>query len=160
MSHFKASQWFVTLGAVLVSTGALAADTLNCPAGTKQTERVDEGIRSVLCLKAGVSDYLQARHGPVVRYSANGTKLAEGQFADGLRTGTWTVYDSKGVKLETVEVQQGHVHGQRIEFFPTGQKKLVEHYANGAREGLVQEFSRMGQVVRTAQYKAGHPVAQ
>lgn len=159
MIRFKASQVVVGLGSLFLATGAMAAEKLSCPAGTKQAEFVSDGSRAVHCVRTDASG-AQVKHGPALLFHPNGKLAAQGQFANGFRTGTWVDFDERGIKLETTETKDGELHGKVVRFHENGQVKSVEQFVHSVRDGQAQEFSAAGELVRTTQYKAGRAVNQ
>ena len=129
-----------------MGSAALAADPikLNCPAGSAQKLVAQQDLA---CLKADGS----RAAGPVVMLYPSGKKMAEGQVSEGgFRTGTWTLFDEKGVKTHVIEFNRGNFDGKWVEFYPTGVQKTVQQYKAGLRVGEPQQFDAAGKLVVTA----------
>jgi antitoxin component YwqK of YwqJK toxin-antitoxin module len=149
----------LTLALSLAGTAAFAGDApskatasvkLDCPSGTKQWGKPDDGI---YCRKTVSTEGYNMPHGPYVSYHRNGQKRSEGQYVEGFRSGTWTFYDESGKETGRTEFSGGNYHGKRVQYFASGKQRLVEEYVNGKREGLTQEFSEDGKLIREAQYR-------
>ncbi|WPB73736.1 hypothetical protein KYC5002_32435 [Archangium violaceum] len=165
MLHSKLTRTLV-VGLTLATSVAFAEGTaasngstpkLACPAGTKQTGNLNDGL---YCRKVDAKADRNAAHGPYASYFPNGKKSAEGQYVDGFRTGLWTFYSEDGQVRGRTEFQGGNYHGKHVEYFANGKQRLVEEFANGRRNGLAQEFSEDGKLVRQAQYRDDQQVAE
>ncbi|QDE91596.1 hypothetical protein BHS06_22895 [Myxococcus xanthus] len=142
----------LTLGLALAAPVAMAGDkaaTSGCPAGTHQVGSKAEGLS---CIKSNDPRGAQIAHGAYVEYHPNGQKAAEGQFADGLKVGTWTFYDATGKVRGTADFKDGGWHGKRVMYFPNGKPQLVEEYKSGRKHGVVTEMADDGRVVSQVQY--------
>ena len=109
------------LFAVLVVSGsAMAADPvkLNCAAGSKQ---VSDG-EGLFCSRGGAPG-IEKLDGPYVGLNKNGTVESQGQYLNGNRTGRWTFFDEKGVKIQETDFVNDEYHGKRITWLPDGQKQ-------------------------------------
>ena len=130
------------------SPAAKPAVKLDCPAGTTQWSN-SEGLAR--CVKPGKG--LGVQHGPAKVYRADGTLEAEGQYADGLKTGTWVIYDAQGRRSEVIDFKGNNYHGKRVTLSPAGKPVRVEEYAEGLRHGVSREYDAQGKVVREAHYE-------
>lgn len=149
----------LTLGLAVAAPTAMAADTaakLNCPAGTAQAGTQAEGLS---CVKANAKKGTQLAHGAYVEYHPNGKLATKGQFADGLKVGTWTFYDEAGNVRSTAEFKDGGWDGKRVMYFPNGKPQLVEEYRDGRKHGLVKELAEDGRVVSQVRYDNNRAVA-
>lgn len=105
---------------------------LACSPDTKQIGGPRSFFEASGCVKFG-SDGSRIFHGPYVAYWPNATKQAEGQYEQNRRSGKWTFFDQSGVKTGETEFKSGDYDGLRVEFWPNGQKKLVEVFSMGVR---------------------------
>lgn len=165
MLHSKLTRTLV-VGLTLATSVAFAEGTaastgstpkLACPAGTKQTGNLSDGL---YCRKGDAKAGKGDAHGPYASYFPNGKKSAEGQYVDGFRSGLWTFYSEDGQVRGRTEFQGGNYHGKHVEYFPNGKQRLVEEFASGRRNGLSQEFSEEGKLVRQAKYRDDQQVAE
>lgn len=127
------------------ASAALAADPmkLSCPSGSLQKLVAGENL---LCTNS--SGKIVA--GPEVMLYPNGQKMAEGQVDHkGMRTGTWTLFDEKGVKTHTIDFANGDFNGKWVEYHPNGQMKKLVQYQAGAHVGVDQTFDLTGKQLST-----------
>ncbi|RKH64631.1 hypothetical protein D7X96_25370 [Corallococcus interemptor] len=157
MQSKKLMQIFA-LGLSLAAPVASAADStvqLTCPAGTKQAGSKEEGL---FCRKLSDSSGRMAE-GPYRSFHANGKKAAVGQLLNGLQTGTWYFYDEAGNQYGKTEFRESNYHGTRVLYFANGNPHFIEQYQNGLKDGVVQEFSEDGKIVRESRFEKGKEVA-
>ncbi len=153
---------FVVAGLVFAEAksgdAANGADVkLACPADTKQVGGRKSSLMASVCVKTG-RDGSRVFHGPYVAYWNSGVKQAEGQFDNGWRAGAWSFFDEKGVKTGDVGFNQGDYDGVRVEFHDNGQKKLVENYVKGRRQGMQTMYDVSGKVLSTTNFVDDRPV--
>lgn len=74
---------------------------------------------------------------------------------DSLKFGTYTSYDEKGNIFEESHFKNGVLNGERIIFFPSGEKEIVENYENGIFNGPYSTFYNNGQLNLVANYIEG-----
>jgi antitoxin component YwqK of YwqJK toxin-antitoxin module len=154
----------LVLGMSLGASTAFAADQapkvgaskLKCPAGSSQFGNPNDGL---FCRKTVSTDGYNVPHGPYTAYHAGGQKSVDGQYVEGFRSGTWVYYDTSGKVTEKIEFSRENYNGKREQFFSNGKLRLVEEYVAGKRQGLTQEFSEDGKVVREARYHDDREVA-
>jgi len=132
---------------------------LNCPQGTTQKGDKVSKDSGVFCVKPGAGKEFKL-HGPYVDFWPNGQKQSEGAYQEGFQVGLWSFWNTEGVKTSEIEFVRGNYHGKRVLYFSNGKPRIVEEYANGKRNGLVQEFSEDGKLVRQAQYRDDKQVAE
>lgn len=134
---------------------AKPAVKLACPAGTTQWTSPEALVQ---CVRPGKG--LGVQHGPAKVYRADGSLEAEGQYANGLKTGLWTIYDAQGKRAETIEFQGNNYHGKRVMLSAAGKPQRVEEYAHGLRHGVSREYDAQGKVVREVRYERDVKQAQ
>ena len=143
--------------AVLMMSGlAMAADVnapemgtnvkLSCAAGSKQ---ITDG-EGIFCNRGGAvgSERLE---GPYVGLNRNGTVHAKGQYNAAGRTGHWVFFNEKGIKTHEIDFVNDNFDGQRVEFYPNGQRKAVELYARGLPTAPIATFDERGAATALAQ---------
>ncbi|GAB4141556.1 MAG: hypothetical protein Fur0041_16770 [Bacteroidia bacterium] len=85
----------------------------------------------------------------VVEYHPNGEKLAEGEYADGLKVGEWKVYSANGGWMSSKENYfKGKLEGTRKEYYPNGKLKSELDFKNDLRYGLLKSYYQNG-VIKT-----------
>ncbi|WP_375743979.1 hypothetical protein NR800_02505 [Corallococcus interemptor] len=148
-----------TLGLALAAPVAFAGDTtaqLACPEGTKQAGSKADGL---FCRKPELAGGNLVAHGPYRSFHANGKKAAVGQYLNGHKTGTWFFYDEAGNEYDKIEFRESNYHGTRTLSFASGKPRFIEHYQNGLKDGVFQELSEDGKVVRESRFEKGKEVA-
>jgi hypothetical protein len=139
----------LALAVLMMSGVAMAADLnvpelgtnvkLSCGPGSKQ---MNDG-EGIFCSRGGgVGD--ERLEGPYVGLNKNGTVHAKGQYLAGGRTGHWVFFDDKGIKTHEIDFKNDNFDGQRVEFYPNGQKKTVEVYSRGVLTAPPTEFGETG----------------
>lgn len=150
----------MSLGASTAFAGEPASKAagikLNCPEGSSQFGNAADGL---YCRKTVSADGYNVPHGPYSAYHAGGKKSVDGQYVDGFRSGTWVYYDKSGNVTEKIQFSRENYNGKREQFFANGKPRLIEEYVAGKRQGLTQEFSEDGKVVRQTHYQDGREVA-
>ncbi|MBU8897667.1 hypothetical protein DRW03_23620 [Corallococcus sp. H22C18031201] len=146
VSLLVAGLWAGMAGAQAVDSG------LQCPSGTTPSGSKAEGL---FCRKHELRGGGMVAHGPYRSFHANGQAAAIGQYADGFKTGTWFFYDELGKEYSRTEFRENKYHGQRILFYPSGKRHFVEEYRDGVKNGVVQELSEDGRVVRESRFENG-----
>ncbi len=167
MSSWKLAGLMMLLGATANAEGkngdvlpAPKAGTqgLACPAGARQVGGPASFMEATGCVKFS-TDGTRVFHGPYIAYWKNGVKQAEGQYLDNFRSGKWVYFDEKGGKTGETSFKQGDYDGARVEFWPSGQKKLEEFYVAGRRQGAQKTWDLAGKVV-TVDFENGRPAAK
>ncbi|MHB8874315.1 MAG: toxin-antitoxin system YwqK family antitoxin [Myxococcaceae bacterium] len=126
-----------------VSTAARAENPIQmqCPAGSVQKLVAGQDLH---CVNKDGTRPLS----PMVMLYPSGKKMAEGQVAaGGFRSGTWTLFDEKGVKTHTIEFKGGNFDGKWVEFYPNGVIKKTEQFKDGISLGVAQSFDLTGKPV-------------
>jgi hypothetical protein len=142
----------VVMALALVLPGLALAQSgtnLSCPAGTVQAGGPSSGLEATFCAVKGT----QTAHGPYLSLDKDGRVLAQGQFENGFRTGTWIIYDATGAKTAEIEFARGDFHGRKVSFHKNGRKAVEENYVMGRREGDLRKFDTTGEVVSVQKYR-------
>lgn len=146
----------ISFAAVAGGTSSTQEVKLTCPTGAVQKSRSG----STFCVKAAGSSKGEPQlHGPYVDFHSTGQKQSEGQYHDGARSGRWTFWDVNGVKSGETNFSGGDYHGERTQYFANGKPRMIEQYTKGRRDGLVQEYSEDGKLIRQVQYKDDRQVS-
>lgn len=155
MSNLKTPLLSAFFGlSLLASGGALAGESLNCPAGTRQAGSAATGTGIVSCVdSAGMSQ------GPYMAFDDAGNLVARGTMKDSKREGTTTFFDADGQKVAETDFRQSRYHGKRITYFANGAVKSELSYRDGRLDGEALKYNAKGQLVRAASYEAGRRVA-
>ena len=78
-------------------------------------------------------------------YGVVKTESSEGFVKNGLREGTWLEIKNKMV-VNKYKYNQGVLDGQQLDYYSTGQIKVVYHNKNGCLDGSYKEFSIMQKI--------------
>jgi hypothetical protein len=126
------------------SRAAISEPRLACPAGTKQAGGQSSTKEASFCARLDASGR-SVIHGPYLSLHPNGGPAVEGQYADGLRTGTWRSYDAAGAKVEEVTFALDTYSGVRTQWI-AGKKSIEETYLAGRRQGEQRTWDASGNV--------------
>ena len=129
-----------------------------CPSGSRQIGGPKIDLGALTCLKATV-DGLRIFHGPMLSFDNQGHVVSVGQMNDGVRTGTWTFFDSTGAQIGKTDFLKGEYHGRRVEFQGNGQVKFDENWVNGKRQGPQKSVDGSG-VLTLTEYRDDRPVTK
>jgi hypothetical protein len=129
---------------IAVDRSQIPEPALSCPAGTQQSGGQASIHEASFCARAGAAG-ATTREGPFVSLHANGKIAVQGQYANGLRTGLWQVYDAKGAKVEEVSFLADRYQGTRTQWI-AGKKSLEETYVAGLRQGEQRQWDAAGAV--------------
>ena len=80
-------------------------------------------------------------HGKAVMYYENGKLQAEGQYLNGVKSGTWQWFDSTGVLAMSGSYLKGKQEGKYVEYFPNGKPKCIMFFSMGSKEWSGQDLS-------------------
>lgn len=95
------------------------------------------------------------RQGHWIRTDKDGSKIFEGDFKDGLETGTFTYYYSDGtVRIRNTYTEPGRVC-QHEAYDEQGRLMARGQYNQRNRDGLWQFFAEDGRLVKEASYRMG-----
>ena len=80
-----------------------------------------------------------------------GSQRIEGVYLNGLKHGPFTSYEGEEkIRIFTTNYQHGLEHGERKEYYTTGQLMRREHYKEGVLNGPYEFFHQNGQLnIRT-----------
>ncbi len=148
---------------------------INCEPGTSGQMADTEKGREFWCDKGGLM------HGPFVRHHPNGSKAAEGHYANNLpdgnwiwwhpngveeakgkyvkgkQTGSWTTWYDNGVRSEEGDYLQGRKQGTWTSWFESGAKSEDGIFHNGMKNAtwIYYDDSEENKPVRTELWKNG-----
>jgi uncharacterized protein len=91
----------------------------------------------------------------VTFYQANGNKLSEGVYLDGLRDGEWKYYDVDGYLSSTENYSKGNLEGKYTSYHPSGKIKTEYSYQNDQLEGIYKAYYLNGTLERQGYYAGG-----
>lgn len=115
----------------------------SCAAGTTRSTRTDQ----FSCVDAkGVAQ------GQAVLLNKQGGVESIGAYENGYRVGTWKHFDKNGIKEGETQFIADNFHGSRVFYYPNGQLKIVENWANGKLASRVN-YDANGQPVGTTSDK-------
>lgn len=78
----------------------------------------------------------QKLQGPFNRWYPDGKLMAQGQYNQDQRDGTWTWYYPDGQERLRIQYNNGTLQGQYIRYYPTGQLESNIQYDNGQANGV------------------------
>jgi hypothetical protein len=110
----------------------------NCPDGSRFTKQKIGKETVCMCL---VGDTL---NGTTFIYSKNGSKLEENNWAMGVKTGKWRIWNQKGTLIYEGTYSNGKLDGVEIFYFDNGKPKTLTTYKEGIKEGRVAEWFENG----------------
>lgn len=88
-----------------------------------------------------------------IQYHADGSKLLEGNYVDGLRDGEWLSWFADGRIWSKGYFSQGERTGKSWVYHPNGQLYMKGSYENGTKIGLWLVFDEDGNVVGKDEFK-------
>lgn len=101
--------------------------------------------------------YLPNNQSKVVMYHESSQLMAKGAYVDTLRTGTWQLYDNRGIISAIEEYNNDKLDGKKVVFYINGDTSSVHHYKNGLRHGLQQDFNEGNKLRYQANFIDGNP---
>ena len=81
--------------------------------------------------------------------------IEEGDYDDGLRTGTWKTWYEEGKISSEIEYDQDLMNGKYTIYYDNHVIKRTGHLVNGEREGLWYDYYETGELFLTTLYKDG-----
>ncbi|MFI5149979.1 MAG: hypothetical protein ACHQRM_09625 [Bacteroidia bacterium] len=88
-------------------------------------------------------------------YSRGGKRIAEGNYRDGEKSGSWIMYSWNGkYKAQRVEYTAGVINGD-FELMYKGKRAALLHYKNAELDGIQTTWYPNGQVWQTGTYQEG-----
>ena len=103
---------------------------LACPVGAKLHGGVPPEHSLVGCKTAQGKNV-----GRLTEFYPDGAKKEEGQYADHFAEGVWTLWDSKGNRIEETTYVHGKKEGVQTKWYPSGEIKTQRPYRGGMRHG-------------------------
>jgi antitoxin component YwqK of YwqJK toxin-antitoxin module len=95
--------------------------------------------------------------GPFERRDGGGQLRERGQYATGLREGTWEAWFAAGARESSGVWAQGLKNGPWIWWYPSRAVKKEGGYANGRKSGIWTEHHPSGEMRSTCRWEAGRP---
>lgn len=87
--------------------------------------------------------------------NADGYVIERGQFDNGVKTGTWVVYDpKKGFPTKLTSYANGEMNGPYMEYNDRGQINMLANYHNNKKHGLFVNY-KYGRPLDETHYKDG-----
>ncbi|HXC06181.1 MAG TPA: hypothetical protein VNZ86_15595, partial [Bacteroidia bacterium] len=88
-------------------------------------------------------------------YNRAGKRIAEGNYRDGEKSGSWTMYDFRGKEqTQRMEYTAGLPDGA-CEYLHKGKRYALLHYKNAELDGVQSTWYPNGQINQTASYMQG-----
>lgn len=87
-----------------------------------------------------------------VYYYPTSQRSAEGRYKNGLKTGIWIYYDTRGKVIQKGPFRKGVIDGDWTWYFSNGQLRRQESYLSGKREGLSVEYDSLGNKLTEGTY--------
>lgn len=85
---------------------------------------------------------------------------AEGVYKDGLKNGTFKIYDSEGRVKEEKSYKEGKLDGAHKTYYTTGKLEREVNYRNGKQDGKELSYELDGTLRRDHTYKDGKQVGK
>ncbi len=129
---------------------------------TSNTENGDYIVRTFFPEKNQITSLVtynskdsMIKNGDFKEWYDNGSKLDEGQYLNGKKTGTWKYfhYDTN-ILRDSGEYVHDEKEGIWFEFNSEGLKNATYTYVDGSREGQFQMFDSLGNISNEGVYKA------
>jgi antitoxin component YwqK of YwqJK toxin-antitoxin module len=103
--------------------------------------------------KLAEGDYLnQKKSGTWTTYGANEIKLTQGGFINGLKSGKWYTFYENGQISEELNFERDFEEGEAIYYYPDGTVKEKSHFEHGFKHGLATFYNSRGQQERKGMY--------
>ena len=95
-------------------------------------------------------------HGKITEWLDNGQKWLEGQYEEGKRIGTWTIYDiDEGFQKEQGQYIDNKKEGVWIQFNAQGNKIAEFEYQANVKNGGFKIYNTSGELVHQGSYQKG-----
>jgi antitoxin component YwqK of YwqJK toxin-antitoxin module len=93
------------------------------------------------------------RDGAYKEHNRHGILVREGKYRNGMRIGTWRIYNELTGKLVIEEdYEQGVLNGIYRSFYEDGSVFSIGHYHNNKRDGEFRIFDREGSHIMTMRF--------
>jgi antitoxin component YwqK of YwqJK toxin-antitoxin module len=104
-------------------------------------------------LKNGHDNEHFNRNGKYKEHNRHGILVREGDYRNGLRSGTWKIYNElTGQLVIEEEYKDGVLHGKYRSFYEDGSVFSVGNYYRNKREGEFRVFDRNQQHIMTMRF--------
>ncbi len=154
----RVGRGLMTWLAVLGVAGPALAEELppSCPEGATRVGTPPPEGQETWCVRPDALG-TPVRHGPWMRWRADGTPLELSTFRDGILHGRVARWYPDGQLASEGEYRFGRAEGVHRRFDPSGDKASEERYAEGALEGWVVAWHPHGVKASEVRYRANRP---
>ena len=135
-----------------------AGQQIGCAAGTKQVGGVGSNMSAIACMKFS-ADGVRVFHGPMISLYKSNKVEAVGQTEEGMRSGKWSFFNEKGIKVGETEFAGGDYNGRRLGYNDNGTMKFDEMWVKGKRQGAQKSFDAAG-VMTVTEFVDDRPVTK
>lgn len=112
-------------------------------------------FREGLLQASGGLDSLARRTGAWIHYWEDGSKKAQGDYSEGLKSGKWTYFSRDGRVEQEGGFREGKWHGVWRWYHADGSLHREEEYRRGREDGLFVELSGSGDTLAVGYYERG-----
>lgn len=98
------------------------------------------------------SPFIGYVEGPDLRGSTLPSLIVDGQFSEGLKTGSWLFSYGDGQLNRKGVFKKGLRQGEWLSYYPNGQLNNKRYYESGLLEGAYFTYSEEGQILVEGQY--------
>ncbi|MEQ8791272.1 MAG: hypothetical protein RIC55_33730 [Pirellulaceae bacterium] len=99
----------------------------------------------------------EIRHGRATGYHENGQKAWEGDYREGRRVGTFSMWAENGARTNLSQWEDGAMHGTYRQWASDGRKIREETYQRGKLEGEARWWAPDGELACEGIYRHGRP---
>ncbi len=140
--------------ALMVAAGCRSAPP--CPPGARLRGAAPPKGFEVWCEKT--ANGKEVKDGRFTLYGADGGKMLEGYYRDGVQVGEWTMWYDNGQRASVDRYRNGLQNGQHVSWYANGAKAIEGEYRDGKREGTWRRWDPNGLKSTEEVYKDGERV--
>ncbi len=109
-----------------------------------------------ILLSKGLIDDKEQKQGDWEEYYVDGQLKSKGKYIDGKKIDEWVYYFNNGkIEQKGKYIADEKLTGYWIWYYPNGELLRDENFRKGLEDGLEQEYSETGQLVRKGEYIDG-----
>ncbi len=90
----------------------------------------------------------------VVKYYENGAKMETGQFANNLKFGLWSRFNTAGSLIAEASYKNDKKDGTWVVYDDKGSKLFKMEYKDGEKVGTWQQWDEKGDIIKSTSYSA------
>jgi antitoxin component YwqK of YwqJK toxin-antitoxin module len=157
LEHVRAEILLVAAFAITSSTARAdeAPPVLKCPQGAVARQQRAQPSKEIKFLIKSPQSMVEqwcarpggARHGPYRKWRNASLKAEEGVCRDGVKDGTWVVYDEGGRKIGEQQMRGGKMNGRTTLYYSSGRKMWEGNYRDDREDGESRQWSEEGKLL-------------